>query len=276
MRFDQTVIDEPPGQYLRSLGTVFAEFGAQTQDSGNISYGVQIGTERFFIKTAGVPNDPLPFLDYATRVSLLRNAALLHSAVRHPLLPELQSVIESPSGPMLIYPWLGGELLGVPREKRDDPQSSFQRFRSLPAATILACLDAVYDLHDTLVRAGWIAVDFYDGSLLYDFAANRLWVVDVDMYRDAPFRNEMGEMFGSSRFMAPEELEKGAFIDEQTTVYVMGRTALVFLSDGTLAPSAFRGSQSLFEVITQACRPEKELRFRSMNDFYQAWQAARV
>jgi hypothetical protein len=44
---DCEFINEQPEQYLRSVGTVFAEFGALTQDSGNVSYGVQIGAERY-------------------------------------------------------------------------------------------------------------------------------------------------------------------------------------------------------------------------------------
>jgi serine/threonine protein kinase len=272
---DHTAIDQPPSEYLRSVGTVFAEFGRQTQDSGNVSYGVQVGDERFFVKTAGLVDDPRPFLDHPARVALLRNAVRLSASVTHPLLPRLHGVIESPDGPLLVYPWLDGELLGVAREQRDDPRSAFQRFRALPASTIQVHLDALYDLHAALARAGWVAVDFYDGSLLYDFAAGRLWAVDLDMYRDAPFRNEMGEMFGSSRFMAPEEVELGALIDEQTTVFVMGRTALVFLSDGTLDAGAFRGPRALFDVAAQACRPERALRFASMAAFYDAWRAAK-
>ena len=46
-------IDEHPRHFLSRLGTVFAEFGASAQDSGNISYGIQIDEDRFFIKTAG-------------------------------------------------------------------------------------------------------------------------------------------------------------------------------------------------------------------------------
>jgi serine/threonine-protein kinase len=100
--------------------------------------------------------------------------------------------------------------------------------------------------------------------------------VDLDNYRDAPFRNEMGRMFGSTRFMAPEEFELGALIDERTTVFVMGRTALVFLSDGTLNADAFRGSRALLEVVAQACAPERAHRYASMAAFYRAWQAART
>ena len=50
-------------------------------------------------------------------------------------------------------------------------------------------------------------------------------------------------------------------IDEQTTVFVMGRTALVFLSDGTLDTAPFRGSHALLAVVAQACAPERGERF---------------
>jgi serine/threonine-protein kinase len=272
---DRDTIDRQPEQYLRSIGTVFAEFGARTQDSGNISYGVQIETERFFVKTAGRVDDPRPYLGHADRVALLRNAARFSTRVTHAIVPKLLRVIESPVGPLLVYPWLDGELVGARRAQRDDPQSAFQRFRGLPAAEILRCLDAIYDLHAATARAGWVACDFYDGCLLYDFAAARLWLVDLDTYHEGPFRNEMGRMFGSTRFMAPEEFELGALIDEQTTLFTMGRTALVFLSDGTLDPSAFRGPRALFDVVARACEPERSRRFDTLAAFESAWRAVR-
>jgi serine/threonine protein kinase len=267
-------IDQPPDQYLRAVGLVFAEFGSQTQDSGNRSYGVQIGAERYFVKTAGDPADLRPILAHAERVALLRNAARLHASFRHPILPPLYHVIESPSGPLLVYPWVDGELLGMPRDRRGDPQSSYQRFRRLPMPTIGRCLDTIFDLHAQLARAGWVAVDFYDGCLIYDFAAERLAVVDLDMYHAGPFQNERGRMFGSTRFMAPEEFERGACIDERTTVFTMGRTALVFLSDGALDAGIFRGSRALFDVVARACTADRAKRFETPADFYHAWQAA--
>jgi serine/threonine-protein kinase len=273
---DCDAINGQPEQYLRAVGTVFAEFGALTQDSGNVSYGVQIAAERYFVKTAGQPDDPRPVLKHAARVALLRNAVRLAGSCRHPALPKLYRVIESAAGPLLVYEWLDGELLGAPRARRDDPQSSFQRFRSLPAATIQQCLDAVFELHYKLACAGWIAVDFYDGCCIYDFESGRIGIVDLDNYREGSFRNEMGRMFGSTRFMAPEEFELGALIDERTNVFVMGRTALVFLSDGTLDANAFRGARALFQVVARACEPERSRRYDSMAAFYRAWRAART
>src|SRR5262249_6056784 len=102
-------IDEGIEQYLGSIGNIFARFDKLTQDSGNISYGVQIGAERYFVKTAGHPDDPQPPLKYPDRVALLRNAIQLCRTVNHSAMPELYNVIESPVGPLLIYQWMNGE-----------------------------------------------------------------------------------------------------------------------------------------------------------------------
>jgi serine/threonine-protein kinase len=267
-------IHEHPETYLRSVGTLFARFDAQ--DSGNISYGVQVGDTRYFVKSAGRPDDQRPHLAHAARVELLRNAVRLNQSCQHHALPRLYHVIESPAGPLLVYGWLDGELLAVPRAHRDNPAYAYQRFRSLPAAKILRCLDTIYELHDQLARLGWVAVDFYDGCLIYDFAADRLGIVDLDTYHQGPFQNQMGRMFGSSRFMAPEEFELGAPIDQRTNVFVMGRAALLFLSDGTADASAFRGSRALFEVAARACEPDRANRYDSIASFYAAWCAAQA
>lgn len=110
------IIDEPE-RYLRSVGTVFAEFRAQ--DSGNISYGLKVGEQRLFVKTAGRPDEPIPFLGHAERVALLRNAVRLSATFTHPTLPQLLRVVESPSGPLLFSRWLkGGTSRRSARPKR--------------------------------------------------------------------------------------------------------------------------------------------------------------
>jgi serine/threonine protein kinase len=83
-------------------------------------------------------------------------------------------------------------------------------------------------------------------------------------------------MFGSSRFMAPEEFELGAPIDERTTVFTMGRSALVLLAGGDRAPAAFRAPSALYEVVARATTPDRAARYGSMAEFYAAWRAARA
>ena len=255
-------INGPLGPYLEAIGTVFATFGAPAQDSGNVSYGVQVGGERFFVKT--IAPEVEAFCDHETRGALLYNAARLRRSCNHSTLPALHRIVETAHGPALVYDWVDGECL---YGGRDDPQSAHQRFRRLPTDTILAVLDAIYDLHVRLVQRGWIAVDFYDGSLMYDFERRAVHVVDLDNYHLGAFTNQMGRMFGSTRFMAPEEFERGALIDERTTVFTMGRTAVVCLGDDI--------GGALGEVVRRACRQEREARYSSMEEFYAAWQQAR-
>jgi serine/threonine protein kinase len=268
------MIAQFPGDFLKSIGQVFAVFDERTQDSGNISYGVQSGDRRYFVKTAGMPENSKSHLPHEQRVALLRNAISFRRRVDHHALPELLNVIESPYGPMLVYEWVPGELLGVERSRRADPATSFQRFRALPLSDLLAGLNVVFDFHRSAAELGWVAVDFYDGAMIYDFATQVMRLIDLDNYRDRPFTNEMGRMFGSTRFMAPEEFELGAIIDEVTTVFTMGRVMSVFLSDGTLEFTSFRGGRSLYEVMIRACQPERKERFPSMKAFHAAWLVA--
>ena len=97
--------------------------------------------------------------------------------------------------------------------------------------------------------------------MLYDFPTRLLTVMDLDTYHRGPFRNTMGRMFGSTRFMAPEELSLGAPIDTRTTAYVMARTALAFLQD---PPPAL---QSVHQEATTT-------RYPTYSAFYDAWQTA--
>ena len=259
--------------FLRRAGQVFAVFD-RGQDSGNHSFGVVAAGDRFFVKTAGPPGQAHPVLSHAGRVALLRNAARLHATVSHPLMPPLRRVIESPEGPLLVYAWADGELLHARGQQRNDPASPFRRFCALPEARVHACLGAIFALHVRLAAAGWVASDFYDGCLIYDFARDALAVVDLDTYHQGPFENTMGRMFGSTRFMAPEEFERGALIDERTTVFTMGRTALVLLAQGQRAPELFRGPRARYEVAARACEPDRARRFESLAAFALAWQQA--
>lgn len=268
-----TSISDTPGRYLQNVSHVFALF--DTQDSGNISYGVEVNDVCYFVKTAGDPANPQPYLSHPQRVALLRNAVHLAQTTTHPVLCRLDHVIESPEGPLLVYEWIEGELIGTPSAQRADPASSYQRFRALPVAEILQALDLIFDLHAYLAEKGWIAADFYDGCLLYDFNPQTLRIMDLDTYHQGPFTNTMGRMFGSSRFMAPEEFQLGALIDQRTNVFTMGRTAALFLGDGTLERTSFRGRDALYAVVCQAGQDNRNERFATMAAFYAAWRAAR-
>ncbi len=255
------VKSQSPADFLAADANIFATFDHRTQDSGNISYGVEIDGDRYFVKTAGLIDDDKPYLNHASRVKVLRNAARLAGSCDHPTLPPLRQVIESPSGPTLFYDWVEGELV----------RNALQQVKSLPVGEIVDLLNDVYDLHVELAKRGWIANDFYDGSMIYDSHRRKVHAVDLDTYHMGPFTNDMGRMFGSTRFMAPEEFELGATIDQRTTVFTMGRTAAVLLSDNSLDRKPFRGSDAQYEIILRACNEIPDTRFQTISQFRDAW-----
>lgn len=263
--------DLEPAVYLRQVGTIVAIFDARTQDSGNMSFGFESQGQRWFVKTAGDPRDPAPLLRHGERVDLLLNAQRLARSVSHPALPVLQRMVHSAWGPMLIYEWVTGELVGVPSSRRADPKSTFQRFRRLPAGQLMAAINTILDAHVALCRAGWVACDFYDGSIIHDFTRCRTWLVDLDSYHYGPFTNEMGRMFGSTRFMAPEEFERGARIDERTTVFTLGRMISVLLGNGCLDSESFRGTDAQYRAMVTACNLDPEARHQSVAELVAVW-----
>ncbi len=140
--FDDRTALAPPA-YLEGLGRVFARFDLRTQDSGNISFGLETGGRRWFVKTAGEPDNPKPYLNHADRIGLLENAQRIARVLEHPAgMPHLHGVVPSAWGPMLVYDWVDGELLHTPADRREDPSSSAaalpapsRRKRSRPPST---------------------------------------------------------------------------------------------------------------------------------------------
>jgi serine/threonine-protein kinase len=261
--------------YLAQVGTIFRAFRAQ--DSGCVAYGVAAEGRQWFVKHSRV----------ARGIASLRRAAHINSVAQHPALPHLHNVITTPDGLALVYDWVPGLVLrdvtplsaaerraSTPAERRTHPDSTLARFLALPTAQILAALDTIYEAHLLLADLGFIAVDFYDGCILYDFAAQRVYLGDLDEYRPGPFVLEEERLPGSSRYMAPEEFRRGATMDQVTNVFALGRAACELLGDGTHAPEGWRGTEALRLVAVRATAPRREERYPSVCAFVQAWQLA--
>ncbi|MFJ8075142.1 serine/threonine protein kinase [Streptomyces sp. NPDC096176] len=251
--------------YLEEVGTVFRIF--REQDSGCVSYGVAVGDERWFVKGATVPE----------AAASLRRAIEVHAAVEHPLIVPLQHSFDVTGGLALVYPWVDGEVLYHPTVSRHGgraaPDSPMARFRRLPVPVILRALEQILDAHLAVERAGLVAVDFYDGCLLYDVEFDRLVLCDLDEYRPGPFILEADRLPGSRRFMAPEEFIRGSTIDIRTTVFVLGR-ALRLLLDAGDDEQEWRGSPPQLKVIERATASDPADRFASVKALVQAWRGA--
>jgi serine/threonine-protein kinase len=137
-------------------------------------------------------------------------------------------------------------------------------------------LDSIFSFHVHVESKGYVAVDFYDGSILYDFHTHTTKICDIDMYQKKPFVNTMGRLWGSSRFMSPEEFEFGADIDELTNVFNMGAISFGLLGgERDRAFSKWDAGKELHEVALKAVEPNRADRYPSVKEFYAAWHNAR-
>lgn len=83
-------------------------------------------------------------------------------------------------------------------------------------------------------------------------------------------------MYGSSRFMSPEEFQLGATIDEITNVYTMGATAFALFGNGRVRSfENWTLSRELYDVALKAVSDERDSRQQSLEQFIAEWRAAK-
>ena len=253
--------------FLGGLGRVFKVF--DDQDSGNICFGVEsnCGGGWRFVKFAGAPSaryDGYP----ADAVAALRSAGEVYRELTHPNLIRLREARAVGGGYALVFDWTDGACMG-----RQYPESH-RKIMALPISEKLRIYRAILDFHAHVAACGWVAVDFYDGSVLYDAASGETLICDIDFYARRPYINRMGRMWGSSRFMSPEEYKLGAEIDEVTNVYTMGAAAFALFCDSDRLRAAWPLGEAAYDVVSRAvseCRAERQ---QSIRKLIAEWESA--
>lgn len=264
--------------WIQAKGRVFKVFAQQ--DSGNISFGVETSDGgRKFIKYAGARTmayEGIP--DEA--IARLRQAVSLYDTLQHHALIKLLNHYPVGNGYAAEFEWFEGENLHPheaypPPAKYIHPDSPHFRFKQLPVAQRLKALNDIFDFHVLVEQSGYVAVDFYDGSILYDFIQQQVRVCDIDMYQLKPFSNTMGRLWGSSRFMSPEEFELGAPIDSVTNVFNMAAIAFGLLGgERDRSLEKWDAGEDLYRIALRAVNPQRVERYTNVKEFVSYWSQA--
>ena len=151
---------------------------------------------------------------------------------------------------------------------------SRERFLALPLDTKLGIYREVLAFHSHVAKRGYVSVDFYDGCVLFEEATGRTLLCDVDAYHRLPFFNPVGRMWGSTRFMAPEEFEKGAAIDESTMVHTLGAFAFELFAPEGRELAQWPLSPAAWACAKKAASPKREDRFVDVSSYRRAWEDA--
>lgn len=249
--------------FLSQMGYVFRVF--DQQDSGNICFGLVNGENRYFLKFAGAKT--LRYKgDPQTAIDSLQKASRVYRDLAHPTLLRLLWSGNIGKGYGLLFPWTDAMCMGKQYPTREE-------FLHLPMTDKKEIFRSIMNFHLFAVSKNYVSVDFYDGSILYERETHRTLLCDIDSYHSTPYRNPVGRMWGSSRFMSPEEFEKGAPIDEITMVYTMGATAFaLFAREGMRDQTAWPLGESSFSCATKAVSFKREERFQSLSAFSLAWE----
>lgn len=251
--------------FMKEYGTVFKVY--DDQDSGNICFGTEKDGQRYFVKFAGAPTEQYGG-DPADAISRLKATLPIYSDLKHENLIELIEAKEIGDGFAMVFKWADGDCMG-----RMYP-AAYRRFIQLPINDRLAVFSDILSFLECVVSRNYVAIDFYDGSIMYDFVNGKTTICDIDLFRKQPCVNDMGHMWGNSRFQSPEEHQLGADIDEITNVYTLGATAFALFGEYNRTREKWQLSDKLFEIATRAVSDDRANRQQTIRQFTAEWEAA--
>ncbi|QOR64996.1 serine/threonine protein kinase [Cytobacillus suaedae] len=251
--------------FLSYYGKVYQVF--DQQDSGYLCFGVQNKHKKLFLKMAGA-STLRSNVSPEEAIKNLKSTVPIYEDLRHPNLIEIIEHREIKDGFLTVFEWFEGKCMG----KQYD---SFDKFIALPLEEKLSIYEEILLFHLHTNKCGYIALDFYDGSIMYDFTTKQTMICDVEFYAKKPVMNLRGRMWGSSRFMSPEEFQLGAEIEERSNVFLMGATAFQLLGGGLdRCLEKWQANEQLYSVALKAVNILKEDRYQTLYEYSIAWNDA--
>lgn len=276
--------------WLKRYGEAF--WVVDETGSGCICIGMEKDGNRYFCKIAGVDTieaDVSP----KESVEILKNAVQIYRDLAHKNLIKLIESYEYNELYVAVFEWADGDCLFDHwnfEKYMSNPmfKSPKTRFKELSVERKLEAVDVLFDFMKNVIQKGYVAVDFYDGSLMYDFEKNKMTICDIDFFKKAPVVNDIGEdWFGTKRLKAPEEYVLGSAIDEQTNIFTLGALILEIFGeftdsdierryiDSRFIPcelSKWQLDEDRYKVACKAVEMDKNNRWKSFDEFYKVWK----
>ncbi len=278
--------------FLSKYGKVFCVF--DQNDSGNISFGVVNDKIKYFVKIAGTKTIESS-IQPKDAVENLKNAMRLYDELKHPHLIELLEHYELDDLYIAVFKWSDGECLFdhwnfEKYSKNPQLRSPKSKFKQLFIEKRIKSVNTIFEFLSFVESKEHVAIDFYDGSIIYDFANDTTTICDIDFFRPNPTYNDVGkDFFGTKRFKSPEEYIYGAKIDTVTNVYTLG--ALIFHFFGNYTDEDIKKmyknnsfypcelenwqlNKELYDIVIKSINIDRSKRYNSMVDFYIEWNKA--
>lgn len=276
--------------WLKRYGTAF--WAVDETGSGCVCIGMQKEDKKCFCKIAGV-NTLEADVSPDESVRILKQAVTIYRDLENPNLIKLVEDYEYETFYVAVFDWSDGECLFDHwnfEKYQTNPflKSPKQRFFELPPEKKLKCADVLFSFLQSVNEKCYVAVDFYDGSIMYDFEKDVTIICDIDFFRKTPVENDLGEnWFGTKRLKAPEEYVKGSMIDERTNVFTLGALLFEFFGNFTEEEIGRRYFENQFRpcditkwqlneasycVAVKAVSPKRDERYETIEELYTEWE----
>lgn len=276
--------------WIKRYGTVFTAIDGT--GSGCICFGISNGSRKYFLKIAGV--DTLDAeVSPEESIETLKNAVRLYEILSHPNLIQLIDHYFHKDYYVAVFEWAKGDCLFDYWNFQKYSENTrlirpSRHFHELTVDKVIASIEIIFSFLETVAAKGYVAVDFYDGSLIYDFNTDKLTICDIDLFRKQPAINDMGDNFwGTKRLKSPEEYIFGASIDECTNVFTVGALIFNFLGEFTpeqmkdcycfnkfipCPPDKWRLSETSYQAVLKAVNPDRSQRYQTMAEFHEVFR----
>ena len=253
--------------------------------SGCISFGIEKDNKKYFFKIAGAKSINAEVSEKES-IRLLKNAVIKYKAIKHDNLIKYIDSFEYKEFFVVIYEYAEGECLfdhwNFDKYKNTKEITPLMRFKSLSIEKRLNVVEKLFTFFETFIDCGYVAVDFYDSSIIYNFKNDTVTFCDIDLFRKLPTTNDLGQdYFGTKRLKSPEENELGAPIDELTSEFTLGAIIFDIFSEvkntdkrynlGMFIPNDieyFSLSKEVYNVLIKATNYDRNKRYKSIKEFH--------
>lgn len=270
--------------WLNNYGKVFSVI--DETGSGCISFGVEKDNKRYFFKIAGAKTVEAEISEKES-ITLLKDAVKKYEDIKHPNLIKLIDSFPINEFFVAVFEWAEGECLfdhwnfNMYKE-HPDLETPIKKFKRLSIDKRINVALKLFSFFETFIESGYVAVDFYDSSIMYDFENDLVTFCDIDLFKKIPTINDIGKTyFGTKRLKAPEENELGATIDELTSEFTLGAIIFDMFSDvknieeryekGIFIPNNienFELLKNVYDVLIKATSYNRNSRYKSIKEFH--------
>jgi len=270
--------------WLNDYGIVFSVI--DETGSGCISFGVQKDNKKYFFKIAGAKTVDAE-VSVEESIRLLKDAVQKYKTIKNDNLIKYVDSFMKNDCFVVIFEFALGECLfdhwNFDRYKENNIiDTPMYKFKKLPIEKRLNVIEKLFVFFEHVIDSGYVAVDFYDSSIIYDFEHDNVTFCDIDLFRKMPTTNDLGkDYFGTKRLKAPEENELGAIIDEKTNIFTLGAIIFDMLSDvknnddryklGIFIPNSiedFELSNEVYNVLLKATSYDRNERYNTIREFH--------